>query len=293
MFNSFQTLDRLLRGDSTHPTTLERGSLPIPIFGLTVAVVVLGLLHGFCVGWYALCNHADPTAQQLVSTTVKVPALFLATLLVTSPSLYVFNALVGSRLRLVPLLRLMIATLGVTLAVLASFGPIVAFFSVSTTSYPFMVLLNVVVFAAAGCLGLKFLHQTLLRLSVFTLPSHATAATPAGPTASTISTGPADAKPADAEPAKDDPGLAAIKEPLALAQDPEDLGALDTARTSVLGPHVRVVFFVWMLVFGLVGSQMGWVLRPFIGSPNAEFSWLREREGSFFEGVATAIRGLF
>ena len=49
---------------------------------------------------------------------------------------------------------------------LASLGPIVAFFSASTTSYPFMVLLNVVVFGAAGMLGLVFLLQTLHRLNV-------------------------------------------------------------------------------------------------------------------------------
>ena len=42
------------------------------------------------------------------------------------------------------------ASLGVIVTVLASLGPIVAFFSVCTTSYPFMVLFNVVVFAIAG-----------------------------------------------------------------------------------------------------------------------------------------------
>ena len=97
---------------------------------------------------------------------LKVPALFFLTLIVTLPSLYVFNALVGSRLTLSTVIRLLVAALGVMLAVLASLGPIVAFFSVSTTSYPFMVLLNVVVFAASGFLGLAFLLQTLHRLSL-------------------------------------------------------------------------------------------------------------------------------
>src|SRR5947199_302216 len=52
------------------------------------------------------------------------------------------------------------------LAVLSSLGPIFAFFSVSTTSYSFMILVNVVVFAVSGLLGLVFLLQTLHRLSV-------------------------------------------------------------------------------------------------------------------------------
>ena len=97
---------------------------------------------------------------------VKVPALFFLTLVVTFPSLYVFNALVGSRLALGSVLRLLVAALAVMVAVLSSLGPIVAFFSVSTTSYPFMVLLNVVVFGVSGVLGLIFLLQTLQRSSL-------------------------------------------------------------------------------------------------------------------------------
>ena len=104
--------------------------------------------------------------MQVVASMVKVPALFFLTLLVTLPSLYVFNALVGSRLTLAAVIKLLLATLGVIVAVLASLGPIVAFFSVSTTSYPFILLFNVAIFASAGFLGMLFLLQTLHRLSV-------------------------------------------------------------------------------------------------------------------------------
>ena len=97
---------------------------------------------------------------------VKIPLLFYLTLLVTLPSLYVFNALVGSRLTLATVVRLLVASLGVMVTVLASLGPIVAFFSVSTTSYPFMLLFNVVVCGVSGGLGLSFLLQTLHRLSI-------------------------------------------------------------------------------------------------------------------------------
>ena len=40
---------------------------------------------------------------------LKTPALFFLTLIVTLPSLYVFNALIGSRLRPLDLLRLLIS----------------------------------------------------------------------------------------------------------------------------------------------------------------------------------------
>jgi ABC-type sugar transport system substrate-binding protein len=86
------------------------------------------------------------------------------TLPVTFPSLYVFNALVGSRLSLRSVLRLLVAMLAVMLAVLSSLGPIVVFFAVSTESYPFMKILNVGMATVAGVLGLAFLLRTLHRL---------------------------------------------------------------------------------------------------------------------------------
>src|SRR5437868_12466167 len=104
--------------------------------------------------------------MQMIAAILKVPALFFLTLLVTFPSLYVFSALMGSRLTVNSTLRLLVAALAVMLAVLSSLGPIVAFFSFTTTSYPFMVLLNVVVFSISGVLGLAFLLQTLRRLAV-------------------------------------------------------------------------------------------------------------------------------
>jgi hypothetical protein len=60
-----------------------------------------------------------------------------------------------------------------------------------------------------------------------------------------------------------------------------------------LGRHTRSVFTCWVIVFALVGAQMGWVLRPFIGDPTLEFSWFRERKSNFFEAVLNAISTLF
>lgn len=37
----------------------------------------------------------------------------------------------------------------------------------------------------------------------------------------------------------------------------------------------RPMMWAWMFVFALVGIQMGWVMRPFIGSPGAPAEFLR------------------
>ncbi|RIK76867.1 MAG: hypothetical protein DCC68_18460 [Planctomycetota bacterium] len=264
MIGALRDLDRILRGDATQIERLREASLDVSVRRLAGLLVALGGIYGVCMGSYAVFRHNEadyPYYWQLLSTTLKVPALFLLTLAVTFPSLYVFNALVGSRLTLLPVLRLLVASLGVNLAVLASLGPIVAFFGVSTTSYPFMVLLNVAVFTVAGVLGLLFLLQTLHRLSL------------------------AESKNAAAK--SDAAQGIVMAEDANLPTRPTvlELGALDRTHDHVLGEHVKKVFWCWIVVFALVGAQMGWVLRPFIGDPSGPFVWFRERQGNFFESV--------
>ncbi len=163
-------LDRVLKGEATRPEALRGANIELPLGGLGAVILLLGVLYGACMGVFAiLARWKSPQLymgyQQLGASAVKVPLLFFLTLVVTMPSLYVFNALVGSKLSFMAVARLLVASLGVTMAVLASFGTITVFFSLSTTSYSFMVVLNVVMFAVAGFLGLGFLLQTLHRLS--------------------------------------------------------------------------------------------------------------------------------
>jgi hypothetical protein len=61
---------------------------------------------------------------------------------------------------------------------------------------------------------------------------------------------------------------------------------------AVADRGVNTVFRIWLLAFALVGMQMSWVLRPFIGSPERAFAWYRPREASFFEAIASSIRTL-
>ena len=56
---------------------------------------------------------------------------------------------------------------------------------------------------------------------------------------------------------------------------------------------MKLVFRCWVIVFGLVGAQMGWVLRPFVGNPNQPFQWFRERESNFFQAVWETAVTLF
>ena len=255
---------------------LSRGTIDVQVGGLTVILVMLAMLYGASMGAFALFRPTGATALQLVASTLKVPLLFGLTLVVTLPSLYVFNALVGSRLTVDVTLRLLVAALGVMLAVLASLGPIVAFFSLSTSSYPFMLLVNVAVFAASGTLGCLFLLQTLQRLSV---------------PPDTTRTKPEPVSEVDAVTPLPPPSELAVL-PETVVSEHEEPGALDPLEGQVLHDHVKTVFRCWVFLFGLVGAQMGWVLRPFLGNPNVPFAWFRPRESNFFQAVWQAFVSL-
>jgi hypothetical protein len=314
-----QALDQILRGEITRPSALREQSLRIPMAGLALLILALALLYGFCMGMYPGCRIDDPSWQRWLACTLKIPALFFLTLCVTFPSLYVVNALVGSRLHLLAVLQLLIAALAVNLAVLASAGPIVAFFSFSTTNCPFMVLLNVLVFAISGLLGMSFLLQTLHRMSTLPRnvlqvprkipeserpgrgvgtagsadqPSVGARRGPQGaPGGEGASGGPSEAvppQPSWSQTAWSEPGWLTDS----LVPRKEELSALDALEGHVLGRHVKTVFCCWTVIFSVVGAQMAWVLRPYFGNPGEPFVWFGPRTSNFFEGVWMALQKL-
>lgn len=259
----WKALDQILRGEATRLGALRGGRLEIPTAGLMVVVVVLGVVQGVCMGTYGLFKPGGaPDVSQVAASALKVPLLFVLTLLVTLPSLYVSNALVGSRLSLRAVVQLLVAALGVMMAVLASLGPIVAFFGVITTSHPFMVLLNVAVFSVSGFLGLGFLLQTLHRMNLVSEDRY-------------------DVAPSEAFEPIAEKGSAAVQ------------GALSRTEGRAISRQVRMIFRLWVILFGLVGAQMSWVLRPFIGRPGDPFILFAGRESNFFEGVFRALGQLF
>ena len=240
-------VDGLLR-----PHTPEAGAAPAghELGRLIVLAITLGAIYGFFMGWYAVTLHWGSGRWdgflQLAIGMLKLPALFLATLAVTFPSLYVFSALSGVELSLLAALRLLVSAIVVNLAVAASLGTILAFFTLSTTSYSFMVVLNVVLLTIAGLMGLAFLRRALAH-DAPSLPSTAAAQTA-----------------------------------------PSEAGAPDpTPKPSESSPPARgrLIFRVWTIIYGLVGMQMGWLLRPFIGQPDTPFALFRARSGNFFVGL--------
>jgi len=251
MSSWLKEIDDLLRGSKTQPESLAEGTGGLRLQRYAATAAVLGAVYGLSMGLYGALTHDPAVYAQFFSSALKVPALFFLTLVVTFPSLYVFSALVGARLDPLSALRVIVATITVSLAVLASFAPINAFFTLSTTSYAFMKLLNVFLFAVAGAVGLGFLLKTLRHL-------------------------------------EEAWGLAESHEGEGTAADSTPVQDVTAARKAA----GRGLFKLWMCLYALVGAQMGWLLRPFIGDPKLPFGWFRERGGSVFLDVLQTIEDL-
>lgn len=68
-------------------------------------------------------------------------------------------------------------------------------------------------------------------------------------------------------------------------------GKLVRKLDESLAKNGQLMFF-WMLTFGLVGAQMGWMLRPFIGDPDEPFRVFRNFGGNILIDVFKMLRRL-
>lgn len=59
-------------------------------------------------------------------------------------------------------------------------------------------------------------------------------------------------------------------------------------------PLNNLLLRIWIVIYGLVGMQLGWRLRPFVGSDGSPFQIFRpEQGGNFYIAVWNAISALF
>src|SRR3989475_5059895 len=124
---------------------------------LRYAVVTIIALSGF----FGLVAGAYSGPAQAVSGAIKLPFLFFATFAICFPAFYVVQVLVGSRLRLMQVMILVLSTLALTSVLLAAFVPVTAFFLVTGADYYFQHLLNIVIAGVAGLFGMYALHDGL------------------------------------------------------------------------------------------------------------------------------------
>ena len=49
------------------------------------------------------------------------------------------------------------------------------------------------------------------------------------------------------------------------------------------------LLYVWIVLFGFVGTQLGWTLRPIFGDPGKPFALFRDIDGTFYADIMRTI----
>jgi hypothetical protein len=215
--NHFSVLIRLLRDRRQFLDEVRsRAKLESKIASLLVASSFFFSIYGAIVGSYG-------GGLQIISSAIKLPALYLLTLLICLPTLYFFDILFGSKLGFKQYVTMALTAVAVISVLLFSFAPVILFFLISVREYNFFLLLNVLIMGITGGVGVRLFYKGM----------------------------------------RDMVGPEAIEQNL--------------RRRLLQG---------WVLLYALVGSQLGWTLRPFFGYEGEPFQIFRpEIEGNFYAQV--------
>ncbi len=220
--NHFSILIRLLRERKQFLSEVRsKTKLESKIASLLVASSIFFAIYGAIIGAYG-------GGLQIISSAIKLPALYLLTLLICLPTLYFFDILAGSKLDFRQYITMALTAVSVISVLLFSFAPVILFFLISVKDYFFFLLLNVLVMAVTGTIGVRLFYKGMRDMS----------------------------------------------------------SSPDAPKPSAR----RYLLQGWMLLYGLVGSQLGWTLRPFLGFDGEPFQVFRpEIDGNFYTQVARAI----
>jgi hypothetical protein len=264
--NYFSTIIFLLRDRQDFLEEIHQGvRLKSKISSLMISSFCFFALYGAIIGSF------DGWAQAL-SSAIKLPALYLITLVVCLPTLYIFNVLFGSKQNIAQHFTYLLSAVSVIAILLCGFAPVTLFFLITINNsfkdYYFFMLLNVSIFALTGIIGVSFLYQIMRPI--------------ADPNDESVQAEKATALPAKA------PDLTDFKPDFQV----EASGKPEKSEfKNNLQVRTNILRF-WLVLYGFVGSQLGWVLRPFFGSPGDGFALFRAKGGNIITGVWTAFTNL-
>jgi hypothetical protein len=191
-----------------HADAVLRGEQPARDWRRLLGLIVLfGMFYGAVMGTFSATSW--DRLLQIVYAAVKVPLLLLVTFLISLPSFFVLNTLLGLRSDFAEAVRALITTQAGLTIILASLAPFTGLWYATSADYGVAILFNALMFAIASFTA-QFLLRRLYRPLIERNARH------------------------------------------------------------------RILLRLWIVIYVFVGIQMGWVLRPFVGSPLAETRFFRE-----------------
>lgn len=100
---------------------------------------------------------------QAVSSAIKMPLVFLISLVACAPTLYIFDLLLGSKRSLSQTVAVLLTALTATSVLLFSFAPITVAFRLMVSDFQFFNLLNVGMLLVALVIGVFYLANGLAK----------------------------------------------------------------------------------------------------------------------------------
>ncbi len=251
--NFFTILITLLRDRENFVSEIHhKVRLKTKITALLISSSIFLAIYGGIIGAFA-------SPLQVFASAIKLPALYLITLIICLPTLYFFNAFFGSKQSIGQSLALLLTAISITAVLLFSFAPVTLFFLITIRNYQFFILLNVLIFALTGFIGISYLYQIM-------------------------------------RPESEQLESASI--PLVEDKIEHDFVVVDANQKSSkiqnknVDPAVKTrtnILRFWLGLYAFVGCQLAWTLRPFFGAPGQAFELFRPREGSFYLSVIHSL----
>lgn len=330
-----------MSGDRPSPLVIERilrdrGSIWQQIVAerdlnaLTVRMLTSSAIALACYGAVLGAFHSPLMA---LTSALKLPLLFLVTLAICLPTLYLFNLVFGARLSVRQSLALVMVAITVTSMLAVAFAPISLFFLITAPDYGFFKLLNVAILTLSALVGLRFLTGGMQVLNDHGLLAPEAANAQANAYAAAPASAPAQAVPATV-PAGATPAVGPAAEPVAVPAGAAvaELSSNGAATAAPVPAHVpaqwtgqpagasfppggpvgqrpwgsppvrrgepsqrpasMTLLYIWILLFGFVGTQLAWTLRPFFGDPGQDFAFFRSIDGNFYAEILRTIANL-
>jgi hypothetical protein len=163
MGNILTIVPSLLRDPQAFFESIQRGErVGSKALGLAVSSVLFLAIYGFVTGF-------SQSPLQALSSAVKMPLLFVATVAFCLPALYFFSlALLRTQLGMLQVTAVVLTGIGVTSFLLLGLSPVTFFFVLTSDNYPFFQLLAVAFVATSGCIGLYFLWKGMTLVDLTT-----------------------------------------------------------------------------------------------------------------------------
>ena len=253
---------------------------------LTLQMLTSSVLALACYGAVLGASHSF---LQAGLSALKLPLLFLMTLAICLPTLYLFNLVFGARLSVLQACALIMVAITVSAVLTLAFAPISLFFLITARSYAFFKLLNVAILALTALVGLRFLTSGMRALNKQVvvesmLSNQAVVRADVSQRELVTATVGGAANPAAQPPTNGDARTARQNQNAAKASAPQPAAGERPASMSLL--------YIWIVLFGFVGTQLAWTLRPFFGTPGKPFELFRDIEGTFYSDILGTLASL-